>query len=171
MRRILIPVLVLLLCATSGMAVTLQQAYDAAGPGAGYQKLVYLDNETLYTGGLTLSTGPTCIISDGALIDLQGSRLIVTGNNQLDVCGVVLIGSDSAAIKYDAGKGWIDRVTFAQNYDGVTCWINANMRLTSNIFSFGTRYGFYCHDTGTRWIAYNDAWSNPGGDYRRWCTS
>lgn len=153
-------------------AIPLQQAFDEASPGAGYDRWVYLDRETLYTGGLILSDGNYCLISSGAVVDLQGDRIVVDPSATLDVCGVVLANSDSAALKYNgAGHGWVDHVTFCGNYDGLYFWQNSVMKITSSIFSFSAHYGVYCHQTCERWMAFNDAWSNPAGDYKELCPS
>ena len=162
----------LLMCALPGWTVPLQQAFDQAAPGAGYDRLVYLDNEVVYTGGLTLDDGNYCILSAGAVVDLQGSRIIVNPTALLDICGVVLCGSDSAALKYaGAGHGWVDHLTFARNYDGLYWWQNANMMVTSCIFSYSTHFGVYRHQTCTSWMGFNDAYSNTGGNYKEWCPS
>jgi parallel beta-helix repeat protein len=162
----------LLVCVATGWTIPLQQAFDQALPGAGYDRIVYLDNEVVYTGGLTLDNGNYCILSAGAVVDLQGSRIIIDNLAVLDICGVVLVQSDSAALKYTNGSdGWVDHCTFAFNYDGLYFWQGSNLKITSNIFSNSGRYGVYCYDTSERWMAYNDAWANSVGDYRRWCPS
>ncbi|RJP74105.1 MAG: hypothetical protein C4524_13470 [Candidatus Zixiibacteriota bacterium] len=172
MKRL--PWLLALLClAAPGWSVPLQQAFDQATPGAGYDRIVYLDQATLYTGGLTLSDGDYCLVSSGAVVDLEGNRIIVNPSASLDICGVVLANSDSAALKFSgAGHGWVDHVTFCANYDGLYFWQNSAMKITSCIIANSTRYGVYCHsEYDLRWMAYNDAWSNPSGNYREYCPS
>lgn len=171
MKRI-IPAFMLLAFAAAGWAVPLQQAFDQAVPGAGYDRIVYLDRETMYTGGLELSDGNFCIISSGAVVDLEGGRIIVNSTATLDVCGVALANSDSAALKFNAsGHGWVDHVTFCWNYDGLYFWQGSTMKVTSSIFANSARYGVYCYNDCERWMAFNDAWSNTGGDYREFCPS
>ena len=171
MRRT-IPILVLLAFTATGWAVTLQQAFDQAGPGAGYDRIVYLDRETAYTGGLELSDGNYCIISSGAVVDLEGSRIIVNSSATLDISGVALANSDSAALKFTSnGHGWVDHVTFCWNYDGLYFWQGSDLKITSSIFANSARYGVYCYNDCDRWMAFNDAWSNLGGDYREYCPS
>jgi parallel beta-helix repeat protein len=151
-------------------AVTLQQAYDDALPGAGYDRMIFLDPAESYTGGIHLQNETVCILSYGAQVDLQGDRIIVDPDAVLDISGVVLTYSDSAALKYDgAGDGWVDHCTFYGNYDGLYFWDNSDMTITSNIFSNSSHWGVYTHEDAQRWMAYNDAWENASGDYKEWC--
>lgn len=162
--------LALALWAAQALAIPLQQAYSEATPGAGYDKLVFLNPDEVYTGGLHLLGETVCIISCGAEVDLQGSRIMVEPSALLDICGVVLTNSDSAALKYSgAGVGWIDHCTFWGNYDCVYFWDGADMTLTSNVFSFSSHYGVYCHEDAQRWMAFNDAWENAAGHYKEYC--
>ncbi|MFH1861792.1 MAG: right-handed parallel beta-helix repeat-containing protein [bacterium] len=172
MRRVFIPLTVVLcfLIAPYASAVLLQDAYNSALPGAGYDKLVYLDPAETYYGGLTISNASVCILSHGATVLLAGSRIIVESNATLDICGVVLTYSDSAAIKFNgAATGWIDHCSFFNNYDAVYFWTGANVKLTSNIFSYSNHYGVFTCQGTERFLAYNDAWQNAMGDYREWC--
>ena len=167
-----IPIFMLLAFTATGWAVPLQQAFDQASPGAGYDRIVYLDRETLYTGGLELAGGNYCIISSGAVVDLEGSRIIVNSPATLDISGVVLANSDSAALKFtSSGHGWVDHVTFCWNYDGLYFWQGSDLKITSSIFANSARYGVYCYNDCDRWMGYNDAWSNTGGDYKEFCPS
>lgn len=163
---------VVLFMATAGWAqVVLQDAYDAAGPGAGYDKMVYLDRYTMYTGGLFIPDGvDACILSYGALVDLEGNSIGVGPRALLDISGVVLINSGGGpAIKYvDAGDGWVDHCTFSHNYDGLYFWQGSEMRITSNIFYNSAHFGVACHQYSDRWMAYNDVWQNAEGDYMQW---
>lgn len=152
------------------MAIPLQQAYDDALPGAGYDKMISLDPSEVYTGGIRLEDETVCILSAGAQIDLQGDRIYVEPTAMLDVCGVVLTNSDSAALKYaGAGKGWIDHCTFFGNYDGLYFWDGSDMVITSDIFSYCSHWGVYTHTDAERWMAYNNAWANASGNYKEFC--
>ena len=169
-----VPLLITLLAITlwgmQAAAIPLQQAYDEAGAGAGYDKMIFLDPAEVYTGGLTLSDETVCILSCGAQVDLQESQIVVEPSALLDICGVVLTNSRNEALNYnEAGNGWVDHCTFWGNYDDVYFWDGSDMTLTSNIFSFSSHYGVYCHEDAQRWMAFNDAWENPGGHYMEYC--
>lgn len=154
------------------LAVPLIQAYNNAAPGAGYDRMIVLDPETVYTGGLVIFNEAVCILSAGAQIDLRNSQILVNPTAMLDICGVVVRNgvNNDAALKYgDVGTRWIDHCTFYDNYDGVRFWDNSDMVLTSNIFSYSSHYGVYTHVDAERWMAFNDAWQNTSGNYKEWC--
>jgi len=174
MKKIYVIALIAGSMLTAGMlyAETLIQAYNAASAGSGYDKLILLDRNTLYTGGLELSDESVCILSAGAVIDLQGGLIYVNSSASLDICGVVLKNgsSDDAALKYNDGvKSWVDHCTFFDNYTGLRFWQNADLKITSNIFSESSHYGVYAHEYTTMWMSNNDAWQNKDGDYRMFC--
>ncbi len=64
-------------------AITLQKLYNDALPGEGYQKLIILEGDSIYTGGLIQDVQSLCIHGNGAIIDLMGASLTVEGENQL----------------------------------------------------------------------------------------
>lgn len=67
-------------------ATTLQELYDNAMPGEGYQKLIILEKDSIYTGGLIQNVESLCIHGNGAIIDLIGSSITVDGeDNILDI--------------------------------------------------------------------------------------
>ena len=153
-------------------AESLIQAYNDASAGSGYDRLILLDRNTLFTGGLELSDESVCILSVGAVIDLQGGQIYVNSSSSLDICGVVLKNGsgNEAALKYNDGvKSWIDHCTFFDNYTGLQFWQNADMKITSNIFAESSHYGVYAHEYTTMWMCNNDAWQNQDGDYRMYC--
>lgn len=162
--------IVLMFLSGQALAIPLQQAYDEALPGAGYDRLIVLDPAETYTGGLRLADETVCILSCGALIDLQGGTIGVEPSAKLDICGVILTGSADKAVSFESGgRGWIDHCTFAGNYDGVWFDSGSNLTLTSNIFVYSSHIGVSCDENVTRWLAYNDAWANAEGDYEEWC--
>jgi hypothetical protein len=148
--------------------IPLQNAYNAAGPGAGYDKLVILDPTETYTGGLTVSGGECAVWGDGAVVNLAGSHVFVTGGARFDAIGVVFRGG-VPGVTYDAGSGRISHCTFYGNVDAVNCSLATSTKISSSIFSHSSHYGFVCHEHSPRWLAYNCAWSNTGGNYYQYC--
>jgi hypothetical protein len=164
-------ILISMAIAGSVFAIPLQQVYDEALPGAGYDKMIVLDPAESYTGGLQFDNLDVCILSYGAVVDLQGDRIIVDPGAMLDVCGVVLTNSDSAALKYNTlAQGWVDRCTFYNNYEALFFWNNADLTITSNILSYSSHWGVRTHEDADRWMGYNDAWQNTAGNYYEWCS-
>ncbi len=156
--------------AFSAHSIPLQDMYSAAGAGAGYEKMIVLDPAEIYTGGLHLSNESVCIISCGAQVDLQGDRIMADDNALLDICGVVLTNSDSAALQFmGSADGWVDHCTFCGNYDGLYFWTGSNLKATSNIFAYSNHYGVKTIEGVYRWLEHNDAYENIGGDYKQWC--
>ncbi|NQS97957.1 MAG: hypothetical protein HQ591_05845 [candidate division Zixibacteria bacterium] len=174
MRRaaVLFTMAVVIIWAPIVVSTPLIDAYNAALPGAGYDKMVVLDPGVTYTGGLNIIEGNVCIISYGAEIDLQGGQIIIDPAAILDICGVVIDNgvNNDQALKYGTGgRGWVDHCTFYNNYNSVYFWDDADMVLTSNIFSYATHYGVYTHTDAVRWMAFNDAYHNISGHYKEWC--
>ena len=168
----LIIVAVVILWASQSFGVPLIQAYNEASPGAGYDRIVYLDPDVLYTGGLNIANENVCILSAGSQIDLQGGQILVQTSASLDISGAVItdgVNTDAALDYAGAGNGWIDHCTFWGNYNSVYFWDGSDMVLTSNIFSFSSHYGVYTHEDAERWMAFNDAWSNTSGHYKEYC--
>lgn len=90
-------------------AVSLQEIFDAAGPGGGYDKLLELETGIVYTGGLLI--GPVFspiswllegdpgldvkIIGNGAILDLEGSQLCISYcNNRLDLEDCIVVNGN-----------------------------------------------------------------------------
>lgn len=153
-------------------AETLLQAYNSASAGSGYDKLIILDHYTLYTGGLTLEDESVCIMSAGAIIDLQGGQIYVNSTATLDISGVVIKNgsNDEAALKYYYDiMSWVNQCTFYDNYIGLQFWEGCDLKITSNIFAQSSQYGVYAHEYTDKWMSNNDAWQNPGGHYVEFC--
>jgi len=112
LRRLAAAQLLLAAVGTAAMpvaALTLREAYEAAGPGSGYDKYVVLEPGTVYTGGLLI--GPVLspltwelegeagvdvrIVGNGAILDLEGEQICISYCNQrldIDDC-IVLHGT------------------------------------------------------------------------------
>jgi hypothetical protein len=81
-------------------ATTLQELYDNAVSGEGYQKLIILEKDSVYTGGFTQGVQSLCIHGNGAIIDLIGSSIMVDGEDyilDIDHC-VIKSSSDTAQV-------------------------------------------------------------------------
>ncbi len=81
-------------------AATLQEMYDQAAAGEGYQKLVILEKDSVYIGGLIQDVQSLCIHGNGAIIDLNGSSITVDGKDyilDIDHC-VIKSSSDTSQV-------------------------------------------------------------------------
>jgi hypothetical protein len=140
MTRLLLCCLALMIttaAAAPAGAGTLRAAYDAAGPGEGYDKLLVLEPGVVYTGGLHI--GPILIPEsvnysgepgldvkiegNGAVLDLAGSQLAISYcPNRLDVEDCVIIGGSLRyrGLDYEPDRqprGSVRQVTFYRPHD------------------------------------------------------
>ncbi len=92
-----------------GGATTLREAYEAAGPGSGYDREVVLDTGAVYTGGLLV--GPILspvswdlegergedvrIVGNGAILDLRGEQISISYcENRLDIEDCIVLNGN-----------------------------------------------------------------------------
>jgi hypothetical protein len=96
-------------------AHTLQEIYNQAIPGLGYNRLIVLERDSIYTGGLVISDESVGIRGRGALIDLQGSSISVNGVSSIDIDGCIIINGYNGLYAQDAVNARVTRCTFYQN--------------------------------------------------------
>jgi parallel beta-helix repeat protein len=171
--------LVLLLALALVVPKTFQSAYDEAGPGEGYDKLLVLDPEVTYTGGLDVLQGKkSCIRGNGALCDLDGGQIFVSQpGTQFDITGCCIIdgGAYGAIYVADSATANIDGNTVCKSGVGLYLWAYSSATVKNNIIfknntSGGSMYGIAKHQyTGALNILYNDVDSNYGGNYMYFC--
>jgi parallel beta-helix repeat protein len=173
--------LVLFICAMAtvamGAQVSLQAAYDACGPGEGYDKLLVLDPANTYTGMLTVTNSVrSCIHGNGALIFLN----ILTYRNSirawgqgtvLDIDHCVIRGASEGVGLHEGTSGTIVNNTFYDCGYGFYVWDAAAVTAFNNIVSFGPSgaMGFARLEGATTVIHHNDVWQMPGGSYMEYC--
>jgi parallel beta-helix repeat protein len=177
--RYLVLLLALALVVPAALAKTFQSAYDEAGAGEGYDKLLVLDPEVTYTGGCGVLIGKkSCIRGNGALCDLEGAQVFLSQpGTHLDITGCCLIngGTFGAIYVADSATANIDGNTICKNGIGLYIWEYSSATVKNNIIfknnrSGGPMYGIAKHQyTGTLNILYNDVDSNYGGNYMYFC--
>lgn len=94
---------------TAAPSIPLQKAFDDAGPGNGYDKVLVLETGQVYTGGLLIGPvlslisfemeGPpgidVLIQGNGAILDLEGGQICISYcNNRLDIEDCVIINGN-----------------------------------------------------------------------------
>jgi hypothetical protein len=156
---------------TVGAAV-LQDVYDAALPGEGYDKLLVLDPGVTYMGGLTVDRGiRSCIHGGGARIDLENASIWAAGSGTvLDIDHCILTeGYAALYVAQDAAAtAWNN--TIVGNGYGVISWLaNANVVLENNIIVNNVVYGVYCREYFEPFLRYNTVWGNIQGNYTKNC--
>lgn len=132
-----LPLIVALIICQPLLSLTLEEVYDTAAPGNGYDRYIELETGVTYTGGLLL--GGTFnritarfeaggedvrIVGNGAILDLQGAEICLSYcNNRLDISDCVIIngnirfrGYQNSEVEYWPA-GYVRNVTFYRPHD------------------------------------------------------
>lgn len=126
------------LTASTGAAGTLRAAYEAAGPGGGFDKLVVLETGRIYTGPLLIGPTLPCysdqlvgdpgldvrIEGNGALLDLEGGQICMSYCNhrfEIEDCVVINGGIRFRGLTWEHDyllpSGRVRHVTFYRPQD------------------------------------------------------
>ncbi len=134
-----------------------------------------------YTGGLTITSGDTvCIRGNGAVVDLQGSTILVdTKTARLDIDHCVLIyggnpeyGTGQAALNFVGSSGSVINNTIYGNTVGVRVYSSGMFAVTvkNNVVVNNTFAGVLCQIGNEPSAVFNDTWGNAGyGGYAMDC--
>ncbi len=176
MKKLLLIAACFLLAVSAAYAVKLQDAYDKAGAGEGYDKLLVLDRKVTYTGGCGVLIGKkSCIRGSGAVVNLDGNSVQAGGTGtQLEISGCCLVnaGYYGAVNVLDGGNALINGNTICKSNGlaGIRVWEYSTATLKNNIIWGNATYGVAKHEyTGTLSILYNDVDNNKGGNYMYFC--
>ena len=151
-------------------ASTLQEMYNNALAGLGYDKLIILDGGSIYTGGLVIINEKVGIKGRGAIIDLQGSSINVSGNAVIDLDECVVLNGSSGIYATESATSRITQCTFYDNQIGIHFMaISGMIEVINTIISNNSQYGFACEQSTIRILHYIDAFSNLQGNYMEWC--
>ena len=169
---LLIPLMGALISAPTG-ATPLQEVYDQAQPGEGYDKLLVLDPGEMYTGYMVVYPGVSCAIhGNGALITLdQTGSIAVPSWASLDIDGCVITGG-YYGLNYDyPSNSTVENCTIVDNSIGVWCGLSQGTQVTIKncIIADNSQYGIACRENLEPAILYNDVWRNVGGNYMAFC--
>ena len=151
-------------------AIRLQDAYDQAEPGEGYDKRLVLEPNEVYTGYLVVEPRTSCVIhGHGALIVLDPTGFICASSQaKLDIDGCVITGG-AVGLNYDWGSSsTVENCTLVENGMGVRCW--GTMVVIKNcIIANNYQYGIACLETYEPVILYNNVWGNAQLNYAAYC--
>jgi hypothetical protein len=157
--------------------VSLQEVYDAAGPGQGYDKLLELDPEETYTGNLLICQWNTvCIHGNGALVVTPDPELGIAIRvlwSQLDIDHAVIVcGYGGIEYGLDAYGVVKNNTIVGATENGIRTGLvpgGQPMEFTNNIISHN-KYGVYVLEVALpTFVAYNDLWDNRSGHYVKFC--
>jgi len=161
-----------LLSASTAGAIPLQSAYDVALPGEGFDRLLILDPEQAYTGGMSAQDGVRSLIrGNGAVINLEGESIWGVGHGTvLDIDHCVILNGYSGVFIAEEATGHIRNNTIRGNAYGITSWYGSpDVVIENNIILENKTYGIYCREFFEPIIQYNAVWGNPGGNYIHSC--
>ena len=147
--------------------ITLQDVFDAAGGGNGYDKYVVLDQDVIYIGGVGVYEGNVLIEGNGAIIDLQGGTGIWAYGDEiiptnLDMEYFTLMNGEWYGVFYGGmATGNITNCNFINNGYGVQLYDFAEIQIKNSNFIENTIYGVaLVTTTPVCNINYCNAWGN-----------
>ncbi|GAB4379737.1 MAG: hypothetical protein Kow0042_29410 [Calditrichia bacterium] len=169
--RLLFLLILLVLCFLLP-AATLQSVYQNAASGLGYDKLMILESDSVYTGGISINNQKVAIKGRGALIDLAGDRIFVQGQSVLDMDGCVVINGADGILYQDQSSGLVTQSTFYGNQIGIRFESTGGyLEVYNTILAYNTLYGFASIEGISHILHYINAFQNYQGDYVEWCPS
>jgi nitrous oxidase accessory protein NosD len=151
-------------------ATSLQQVYSDAQPGLGYDRLLILHPDSMYSGGISVTNEKIGIKGYGAIIDLAGDSINVSGESQIDIDGCVIINGGSAVAAHGTVNGLITQCTFYGNQIGIHFMSSGCMEVMNTIISNNSRYGYACDETSVCILHYLDSYQNSQGNFMEWCS-
>ena len=172
MRKVLLLIVAFI---TLLKATSLDEMYNNANPGEGYDKLIILEKDSVYSGGFIQDVQSVCIHGNGATVILSNSPILIIGSNKrLDIDHVIFI-SEAIGINFldfkNDSYGNIINNTFYGKVDSINylyciqfeeCTTN-NSLIENNIFNFfGAGVFYYTSEYGTDInlnISNNDMWN------------
>lgn len=168
------PIFIMLLMLVSSSLIragTLLEAYQNALPGMGYDKLIILHPDSIYTGGLTIIDEKVGIRGNGAILDFAGGGSIqVNGKSTIEIDGCIIINGSYALNCEGEVSAYVSQCTFYNNDMAIyyMCTVGS-IEVYNTIISNSRQYGFACHEDSYRILHYIDSYANAGGNYMEFC--
>ena len=165
-------IIILLFSAAPG--ITLQEVYQSAGPGQGYDKKVTLEAGKVYTGGIAIFDYKVMVRGNGAVIDLEGGAITIADDlvtdTRLDIDHCVLTGGAIALDYTNSANGHVTNCTFYSNQVGVQILYCTDTlsSITNCVFLENTTYAVLCMQYYYPAISHNCCYNNKG-DYFEQC--
>lgn len=162
--------ILIILTSFSFGATSLQQIYSDALPGLGYDRLLILHPDSVYSGGISATNEKIGIKGYGAIIDLAGDSIHIYGQSRIDIDGCVIINGGSAVAAHGTVNGLITQCTFYGNQIGIHFMSSGCMEVVNTIISNNSRYGYACDETSVCILHYLDSYQNSQGNFMEWCS-
>ena len=158
------------------LSITLQEAYNEAGPGNGYDKYVVLDPNQTYEGGIGIFEGNIYINCQGSIIDLLGGAGIWIYADEyyqatLDIEYCTIYNGETSGINYmGISTGNISNCNFISNDIGLVLMDQTHATLKNSNFISNETYGLgLITEEPILEITYSNFWDNYEGDCMENC--
>ena len=158
------------------LPITLQEVYNEAEPGNGYDKYVVLDPNQIYEGGLYMFEGSTYINCQGSTINLNGGAGISIFaddyyNATLDIEYCTIYDGETYGINYTgSSSGNVSNCNFVSNDIGLVLMDYSEVNLKNSNFMDNHRYGLgIISEEPILHATYSNFWNNSEGDCAENC--
>ena len=168
--------ILLILFISSLFCMSLQEAYENAGPYENFDKYLILEPNTIYTGGVGIYEGSVYINCQGSIIDLeQGNGVWVYSDedypSSLDIEYCTIINGLYYGISYGGdSEGNIVNCNLINTNFGLKLFDYSNVNVTNSIFSSNETYGIgvYTQNPSIE-VSYCLFWENVESDCMENC--
>ena len=148
-------------------SISLQEMYDNAESGFGYDKYIELDGNEIYTGGIGIYQGNIYIEGNGAIIDLENQNGIWIYSDEsstasLDIEYLSIINGAYHGVSYSGNAtGNIINCNFINNDYGIKVFDTCTLNITNCNFINNTTLGFGMIGELTNIdLSYSNFWDN-----------
>ena len=158
------------------LSTTLQEAYDNAEPGNGYDKYIILESNQIYQGGIGIFEDSVYINCQGSIIDLMnGGGIWLYAdeyyNASLDIEYCTIYNGENFGIDYAGiSTGNVSNCNFIKNDIGLTLHDNSYVILKNSNFIDNNIYGLgVITEEPILEVSYSNFWENFEGDCMENC--
>ena len=157
-------------------SITLQEAYDNAQPGNGYDKYILLDPNETYQGGIGIFDGSVYINCQGSVIDLMnGGGIWIYAdeyyNASLNIEYCTITNGLYYGISYGGlSEGSIINCNFVNTNYGLKLFDACDVFITNTIFANNNTYGIGMYtEIPNVEVSYSLFWNNQESDHMENC--
>ena len=158
------------------LPMTLQEAYNQAGPFNQYEKYVILEPNQIYSGGIGIFEGDVYIDCNGSIIDLDYQNGIwiyadeeYLSSLEIKYCNIINGGYYGVSFS-GTSIGKVTNCNFYNNEIGLKAFDNSTVEIENSNFINNVVYGLGIiteHPIVT--VNYSNSWNNGNGDYWENC--
>lgn len=179
MYKMLLWLVMLALLAGQAPAASLNDAFNAAQPGAGYDRLVILEPGQTYTctAPIVLFNEKVAIWGNGAVIDLKdpvygnSHSIIAVGKGSLDADRCIFMNGSAALNLSDEVQSTVTNCVFFRNTYGIQHFSTmAPVRVFNTIF-VSNGNAVYTQEENLTYMAYNVAYKSKDYHFVAGCGS